>query len=152
MVESGIKIIEHKEGYPKEVIKFLTGITTEEFSRPEWKDYFEDRLVNYYESGNNNFWIARDSENRIIGTCGALQDSEEVVKLTCFYIDSEYRGIGLGKELYKLFIEFVEKEKYKTVLLCTYKEFDRAIRFYNERGFKLYEIDGERNWYKKILL
>ena len=53
--------------------------------------------------------------------------------------------------MYSRFIEFAERENYKTVLLCTYKEFDRAIRFYEERGFELYEVDGERNWYKKSL-
>jgi len=40
-----IEIIEYKDGCPKEVINFLIKITTEEFNRPEWKDYFERRLV-----------------------------------------------------------------------------------------------------------
>ena len=71
--------------------------------------------------------------------------------MNCFYIDSKYRGFGLGKRLYNLFIEFAEKEEYKEIILCTFKEFDIAMKFYEKKGFTLYETIEDEFWYKKEL-
>lgn len=147
---SKIKIAECKYGEREDIIKFLVQITSEEFGFKEWKDYFERKLVEKYKEGNNKFWIALNSKGEIIGTCGALEQEDKILKMNCFYIDSKYRGIGIGKKLYELFIEFA-KEKYKTIILCTYKEFDKAIKFYEKRGFKLYETVEDEFWYRKEL-
>ena len=146
-----IKIIECKYGERKGVIKFLIQITSEEFGFTEWKDYFEHKLVEKYKTGRNNFWIAINEENQVVGTCGGLQQTENTLIMNCFYINSKYRNLGIGKKLYNLFIDFARKESYKEIILCTFKEFDRAIRFYEERGFKLYETIEDELWYKKEL-
>ena len=146
-----IKIIECKYGERKDVIKFLIQITSEEFGFTEWKDYFEHKLVEKYKIGRNNFWIAINEENQVVGTCGGLQQTENTLKMNCFYINSKYRNLGIGKKLYNLFIDFAKKGNYKEIILCTFKEFDRAIRFYEERGFKLYEKIEDEFWYKKQL-
>lgn len=149
--DNEIKIIECKYGDREDAIKFLVQITTEEFGFSDWKDYFEHKLVEKYKTGKNNFWIALDKENQIIGTCGGLQQAEQTIKMNCFYINSKYRNLGIGKKLYELFLDFAKKENYKEIILCTFKEFDRAIRFYEERGFKLYETIEDEFWYKKEL-
>ena len=152
MENNKIKIIECKYGTRDDVIKFLVKITSEEFGFNDWKDYFERKLVEKYKTGKNNFWIAINNENQVIGTCGALQQTENVIKMNCFYINSEYRNKGIGKKLYNVFIDFAKKEKYNEIILCTFKEFDRAIRFYKERGFKLYETIENELWYRKNLM
>ena len=48
-------------------------------------------------------------------------------------------------------MDFAIKENYKTVILCTFKEFDAAIKFYEKRGFELYERVEDEFWYKKDL-
>lgn len=149
--EDKIEIIEYKEEYQKDIIDFLVQTTTEEFGHPEWRDYFERKLVEQYKKGNNNFWIVLDSKKHVIGTCGALQQSDKVIKMNCFYINSKYRGTGLGEKLYDFFMDFIKKENYETIILCTYKEFDRAIKFYEKRGFELQEIIEDELWYKKEL-
>lgn len=151
IVENEVEIIECKYDGRKDIIDFLVQITSNEFKHTDWKDYFERKLVEKYKVGKNNFWIAVNTKNEIVGTCGALQQEEKIVKMNCFYLNSAYRNLGLGKKLYDLFIKFVQKEKYKEIILCTYKEFDRAIRFYEERGFKLYETIGDEFWYRKFI-
>ena len=146
-----IKIIECKYGEREDIIKFLINITSKEFGYTDWKEYFEHKLVEKYKTGKNNFWVVLNKDNKIIGTCGALQQTENVIKMNCFYIDSKYRNLGIGKRLYNLFIEFAKKEDYKEIILFTYKKFDRAIRFYEERGFKLYEVVEDELWYKTEL-
>ena len=148
---SEIKIVECNYWEREDAIKFLIKITSEEFGFTEWNNYFEHKLVEKYKIGNNKFWIALNSENQIIGTCGGLQESNKKIKMNCFYIDSEYRNLGIGKKFYDLFLEFAKKEDYKTIILCTFKEFDIAIRFYEKRGFKLYETTEDEFWYKKEL-
>ena len=146
-----VRIIEYEEKYQQAIIDFLVKITTEEFNHPERYDYFACKLVEQYKIGKNGFWIALDSQNRVVGTCGALQQTLNIVKMNCFYITYEYRGTGLGERLYNLFMQFVEKMQYKKIRLCTYKEFDRAIRFYEKRGFKLIEVTEDEYWYEKEL-
>ena len=148
---SEIKIVECKYGEREDIIKFLVQITSEEFGFTYWKDYFEHKLVEKYKTGNNKFWIVLNKENEIIGTCGGLQQTDKIKKFNCFYINAEYRNLGIGQRLYDLFLDFAEKEKYKEIILCTFKEFDKAIKFYEKRGFKLYETIEDEFWYRKKL-
>ena len=110
---SEIKILECKYGEREDIIKFLIKITSEEFGFTYWKDYFEHKLVEKYKTGNNGFWIALNEKNQIVGTCGGLQQSDKTIKMNCFYIDSKYRNLEIGKKLYDLFLDFVKKEKYE---------------------------------------
>mgnify|MGYP004605941037 CR=1 FL=1 len=152
MVENKeIEIIECKYSEREDIIKFLIQITSEEFGFTEWNNYFEHKLVEKYKKGNNKFWIALNKENKVIGTCGGLQQDENTIKMNCFYINSKYRNLGIGQRLYDLLLEFAEKENYKEIILCTFKEFDIAIKFYEKRGFKLYETIEDEFWYKKEL-
>ncbi len=146
-----IKIIECKYGEREDIIKFLIQITSEEFGFTDWRDYFEHKLMDKYKTGNNKFWIALNKENEIVGTCGGLQQNDNIIKMNCFYVNSKYRNLGIGQSLYNLFLNFVQKENYKEIILCTFKEFDIAIRFYEKRGFKLYETTEDEFWYKKEL-
>ncbi len=147
--ENKIRIIECKYSDRKDIIDFLIQITSNEFNHSDWKDYFEHKLVERYKVGKNNFWIVINTKNEIIGTCGALQQEEKIIKMNCFYLDAKYRNLGIGKKIYDLFIKFAEEAGYQEIILCTYAEFDRAIRFYEERGFELYETIGDEFWYRK---
>lgn len=148
---SKIKIVECNYWEREDAIKFLIKITSNEFGFTEWNNYFKHKLVEKYKVGNNKFWIALNSKNQIVGTCGGLQETNKTIKMNCFYIDSQYRNSGIGNRLYNLFLEFVKKENYKTIILCTFKEFDIAIKFYEKRGFEIYKTIENELWYKKEL-
>lgn len=144
-----IKIINCKYGERKDIIDFLVNITSNEFGFTHWKDYYQRKLVEKYKKCNNIFLIAINKENEIVGTCGGLQQSKDTIKFNCFYVNSKYRNIGIGNKLYNLFLQFVQKEKYQEIILCTFKEYDIAKKFYEKRGFKLFEKIDEELWYKK---
>ena len=55
-------------------------------------------------------------------------------------------AVGIGGNL---FLQFVQKEKYQEIILCTFKEYDIAKKFYEKRGFELFEKIDEELWYKK---
>ena len=144
-----IEIVNCKYGERKDIIDFLVNITSNEFGFTHWKDYYQRKLVEKYKTGNNIFLIAINKENEIVGTCGGLQQSKDTIKFNCFYVDSKYRNIGIGNKLYNLFLQFVQKEKYQEIILCTFKEYDIAKKFYEKRGFELFEKIDEELWYKK---
>lgn len=146
-----VKIVECKYWEREDAIKFLVQITAEEFGFPDWNNYFKHKLVEKYKVGKNAFWIVLNEDNEIIGTCGALQEDDKTIKMNCFYINSNYRKLGIGQELYEIFLNFAQKEQYKEIILCTFKEFDIAIKFYEKRGFKLYKTEDNEFWYKKVL-
>lgn len=146
-----IQIIECKYGEREDIINFLVQITSEEFGFTNWREYFEHKLVEKYKTGKNNFWIALNRKNQVIGTCGGLQQTAKTIKMNCFYINPKYRNLGIGQRLYDLFLDFAKKEKYKEIILCTFKEFDIAIKFYEKRGFKLYETTEDEFWYRKFI-
>ena len=84
MLENGeLKIIECNYWEREDAIKFFVKITSEEFGFTEWNNYFEHKLAPKYKKGNNKFWIALNSENQIIGTCGGLQESDKTIKMNC---------------------------------------------------------------------
>jgi peptidyl-dipeptidase Dcp len=60
-------------------------------------------------------------------------------QLRYFIIHPEYRGIGLGKELMKLYMEFLKACGYSKSYLWTTHELYTAAHLYKKHGFVLEE-------------
>jgi N-acetylglutamate synthase-like GNAT family acetyltransferase len=150
-VSNKIQIVNYDDKYRQEIIKFITSIAINEFGFYKWKDYLENKSFEPYKKNGGKFWIAIDSHNEIIGTCGALKVSDNMIKLNSLYVKKEYRREKIGTNLYELLLGYAKKEKYKSIILCTYNEFAIAKYFYETRGFKLYEKIDKELWYKKEL-
>ena len=133
---SEIKIVECKYGEREDIIKFLVQITSEEFGFTYWKDYFEHKLVEKYKTGNNKFWIVLNKENEIIGTCGGLQQTDKIIKFNCFYINAEYRNLGIGTDLLNQFLTTLKADGYSKISLSVQKE-NYAVKLYTKVGFMI---------------
>lgn len=66
-------------------------------------------------------------------------------------VNSDYRKLGIAKELYKLLISFAKQQGYKKVTLRTFFKFVNAINFYEKMGFVKYNQDDESCFYMKML-
>lgn len=146
-----IKIVEYEDKYKEKIIEFLISVAIGEFEYNEWENYFRNKDFSPYEKNQGKFIIALDKNGKIIGTCAALKKAETTVKLNTFYIVSEYRKCGLGNQMYKIIMDYILECKYKEIILCTFEKFDIAIKFYEKRGYKLYETIDDELWYKKEL-
>lgn len=146
-----IKIIRYDDKYKEQIIEFLINVAIGEFGYKEWENYFKTKSFEPYKNNKGEFLIALNSEGRIIGTCAALKKTDITVKLNTFYILSEYRDNGLGKKLYNMIMDYILKNNYKEIILCTFEKFNIAIEFYKKRGYKLYETVDDELWYKKEL-
>jgi GNAT superfamily N-acetyltransferase len=91
-----------------------------------------------YEPSRDRVWIAEHNQ-LIIGFLLLMHRDDHVAQLRYFYIESEYRGIGLGRKLMSLYMEFLRSCGYKSSYLWTTYELSAAASLYKREGFKLTE-------------
>lgn len=94
-------------------------------------------IVGEYIDKGGNFWIARDDE-KLIGTIGIMPYSTDIAILKKFFVYEDYQGepYHIGRALYNELITFAKKKVYKTILLDTPRNTERAHKFYEKAGFQ----------------
>jgi GNAT superfamily N-acetyltransferase len=90
-----------------------------------------------YDPARNRVWVCEHDE-RIVGFL-LLMDRGDAAQLRYFLVQPEYRGIGLGKKLMELYLQFLGECGYKSSYLWTTHELDTAANLYRRHGFKLAE-------------
>lgn len=140
--------------YENQVIEHLVDITGGEFGFKEWENHYRSKGF-LYISEKEEFWIAINNKNEVIGTMGLMQDKfgENVAKLHSVYVNKFYRGIGVADKLLKKAIDFAEKCGYNKIILSTSNDFPAGIRFYEKNGFTISKSINSQNgvWYEKKL-
>lgn len=137
--ENQVVIIkEYTKEYRSKVINFLIEVAVEEFRFEEWREYFERAKFLEMNKLRENFWIAVDNLNNVIGTIGIVDDTiSGTAKLHSLYIKKQYRNKGIDTALYNYSLEFAKKCDYESIILHTYPIFSEAIKFYKKNGFKV---------------
>ena len=134
--EQIVIIKEYTKEYREKVIEFLIEIAIEEFGFEEWREYFNKAKFLNMDKTKENFWIAVDSFNNVIGTIGIENDTiSNTAKLHSLYIKKEYRKKGIATVLYNYSLEFAKKSNYESIILHTYRVFSEAIKFYKKKRF-----------------
>jgi len=103
----------------------------------EFESYVAAGLSEFYKNydpDRNRVWVC-EHDVQIIGFL-LLMDRGEAAQLRYFLIRPEYRGIGLGKRLIELYMEFFYKCGYKSSYLWTTHELDTATHLYRKHGFE----------------
>lgn len=90
-----------------------------------------------YKSARNRVWVCED-DGKIIGSL-LLMDRGETAQLRYFLISPEYRGLGLGKKLMGLYVDFLHQCGYQASYLWTTHELETAAYLYQKHGFVLTE-------------
>lgn len=90
-----------------------------------------------YDPQTNRVWVCRHQGN-IIGFM-LLMNRGDAAQLRYFLIEPAYRGIGLGKKLMNLYMDFLRQCHYKTSYLLTTDELPTAAHLYKSKGFVLIE-------------
>ena len=134
----------------EDIIEFLKSVAIDEFGFSEWKQYLENKDFSSYEKGESIFLVAYHGKT-IIATCGGLKKNDEIIKLNSFYVNKNYRYQKIGSKLFSRFENFAKQKGFSQIILCTYKQYEKAWHFYSKRGFYLYEKDGHELWCKKYI-
>ncbi|MFD2582902.1 GNAT family N-acetyltransferase [Pedobacter vanadiisoli] len=91
-----------------------------------------------YDPEKDRVWVC-EHKKKIIGFILLMHRENNASQLRFFYIDVEYRGIGLGKKLMQLYMDFFKEKGYQSSYLWTFQGLDTAISLYTRHGFKLTE-------------
>lgn len=94
-------------------------------------EFFEN-----YDSSRDRIWLAEHG-GRIIGSLVLMHREDNTAQLRYFLIHPDYRGIGLGKRLIELWMNFAREVGYERAFLLTAGELDAAISLYRRHGFTL---------------
>lgn len=103
-----------------------------------------------YDAEKDRVWICED-EDQIIGFLLLMHRDERTAQLRYFYLEPEYRGIGLGNRLMQLFMDFLKEKGYRRAYLWTTNEQTAAASLYERYGFKHTE-EKESNAFGKPLI
>jgi peptidyl-dipeptidase Dcp len=90
-----------------------------------------------YDSSTNRVWVC-EHNNKMVGFL-LLMNRGESAQLRYFIIEPAYRGIGLGKKLMDMYMQFLKDCKYDSSYLWTTHELHAAASLYTRHGFKLTE-------------
>ena len=106
----------------------------------QFETYVAKGLCEFYENYDpkrNRVWICEHNQ-RMIGFM-LLMDRGPAAQLRYFLIEPEYRGLGLGSKLMRLYLDFLRDCGYQAAYLWTTHELSKAAFLYKRAGFKLTE-------------
>lgn len=93
-----------------------------------------------YLRRGGQFWVA-EVDGEVVGTVGVRPSAPDVAELRRLYLLAERRGLGLGRRLIEIVIDWARSHGYPTVELWSDVLFERAHVLYEAAGF---ERVGER--------
>ena len=103
-----------------------------------------------YDPAKDRVWVC-EAEGRMVGFLLGMRREEGVVQLRYFILLPEYRGVGLGKRLMGLFMEWLRQSGYRRCYLWTTDEQETAAALYLRHGFRLTE-EKETAGFGKVLI
>lgn len=86
-------------------------------------------------SPSDRLWIA-ERAGRFFGCIAIVEASPSQVQLRWYLVDPAARGIGLGKRLLQLAVEFCRERRYETCILWTVAQLTGAANLYRWAGFR----------------
>ena len=101
--------------------------------------YVAKGLYEFFEQLNpmlDRVWVA-EHEKRIVGFLLLMHRESNVAQLRYFILDPEYRGLGLGKKLSRLYLDYFHEKRYVSSYLWTTDELVKAAKIYRKMGFQL---------------
>lgn len=146
-----MEIIEFDNKYRKETIDLLIDVAVIEYGFPEWKDELLQFKNEFFKNSGGNCWIAIEDDT-VIGTISLRKMSDDCGEVKNLYILKEKRGAStVGQDLLNTLFDYAKQVGYSKLRLDTYKQFERAIRFYEKNGFKLIDSTDIHFFYEKDL-
>jgi putative acetyltransferase len=103
-----------------------------------YTDPTTDSLYELFKDPNSNYWIAEE-DDIILGGCGIYPTQglpEGCAELVKFYLAAESRGIGVGRKLMEVSIDWAKQVGYKQLYLESFPELNKAVSMYEKAGFK----------------
>ena len=114
-------------------VEYGYGVAFEMYVAQGLKEFYEQ-----YDAARDRLWLC-EHDDRIIGSLLLMHRDNDAAQLRYFLLEPEYRGIGLGNRLMKLYLDFLHERGYKSSYLWTTNEQETAASLYLRCGFVLTE-------------
>jgi len=92
----------------------------------------------HYDPSKDRVWVC-EHHSAIVGFLLLMHRDENAAQLRYFILQPAYRGLGLGKKLMSLYMEFLKEAGYRSSYLWTTNELPAAAHLYSQNGFRLTE-------------
>lgn len=105
-------------------------------------DESTDHLYELFQTPRSIYYVA-EHDGELIGGAGIFPSDglpPDVCELVKMYLRPAARGMGLGRELIRLSIDFAKSVGYKQVYLETMPQLQKALTVYEKFGFRY--LDG----------
>ncbi|MCK0107883.1 GNAT family N-acetyltransferase [Flavobacteriaceae bacterium S0825] len=103
-----------------------------------------------YDSKKDRVWIC-EHNGKVIGSLFLQHRENRKAQLRYFYLEKDYRGVGLGKSLMNLFIDFYKERGYISSYLWTTDELDTAAVLYTKYGFTITKEISTNSFGKELV-
>ncbi len=139
MQKINIRKIQKKDN--PELAKIIRNVLTEFGGNRKgtaYYDYDTDYMFEAYQ-GEKEVYFVVEVDGKLVGGSGIkllAGNKDNVCELQKLYINSNIRGLGIGKALVQKCIEFAEKSAYDKCYLETFPNMNAAISLYKKFGFK----------------
>jgi N-acetylglutamate synthase-like GNAT family acetyltransferase len=90
-------------------------------------------------------WIAEVNGN-IVGSVAIVRVDSRTAQFRWFLVEDAFQGIGIGKQLMQIALNFCHENNYADVFLWTFKGLDKARTLYDKAGFVLVEEKVNNEW------
>ncbi|WP_183276611.1 GNAT family N-acetyltransferase [Clostridium fungisolvens] len=115
-----------------------------EYHKEKSKDFEEQYISFTFEERKKKLMVSKlmhidiiaDSSNKHIAYCISTIDSELVGEIDSLFIKQEARKLGLGDELLKKSLSWMESNKVRKKIITVAAGNEDVINFYNKYGFK----------------
>ena len=98
------------------------------------------------DGGGQIFFAVIDGN--AIGTAAMVLTKERIFELSKMAVDSSYQGLGIGRMLINVCIDFAKSKSADEIFLITNNKLLPALELYNSSGFELDE-DYDDNRYER---
>lgn len=137
-----IKMRQIKQEDNDTVKKLICSIMQDEFVESA-RDYATDDLEDtckHYNGKNEVFFVAEESNGKIVGTVGIKNDTSHTALLRRLFLKKEFRGKGCGTKLVQQALEFCKKHGYKKVIFRGTDAMEGAYKTCLKNGFQENDI------------
>lgn len=97
-----------------------------------------DAMSQYYTLEKRSLYLVATLNGKIVGGCGVapFNNSQQTCELKKLFLLPESRGLGLGKKLSELCLEFAVQQGFSECYLDTLTSMKSAIHLYEKLGFQ----------------
>jgi peptidyl-dipeptidase Dcp len=121
------------------------GIAFESYVAAGFAEFYQQ-----YDPARDRVWIA-EHDGTIVGFLLLMHRDNNAAQLRYFLVTENYRGIGLGNKLMRLFMDFARSCGYTSSYLWTTSELTAAATLYKRFGFELTEEKRSESFDKDVV-